>query len=78
MGREHGNSPGAQSTGRIEPANLAPMGSKYQDHHPKTASRTIYAHTRPPPATTVIDAAPGTLAPALADAYLRVKATGRL
>jgi uncharacterized protein (DUF58 family) len=27
---------------------------------------------------TVIDAAPGTLAPALADAYLRVKATGRL
>lgn len=27
------------------------MGSKYQDHHPKTASRTIYAHTRPPPAT---------------------------
>jgi uncharacterized protein (DUF58 family) len=27
---------------------------------------------------TVIDAAPGQLAPALADAYLRVKATGRL
>jgi len=27
---------------------------------------------------TVVDAAPGALAPALADAYLKVKATGRL
>jgi uncharacterized protein (DUF58 family) len=63
------------SWGRVESVSsvyrrAAAVSALDERHHTVARLRGLGA--------TVIDAAPGTLAPALADAYLRVKATGRL